>query len=199
MNQYLITKQQYEDAKKELSDKNAEFAPLYQSIKAVNSQIAALETQIADAPQKLASGELSTEDFLKIKSELAVLKESLSAFNEAREIQQDALVPFHGSVNRLAELIHRQEQEMIANLPTRLIADFFSSESKQQIKTLLNAVVATDKRAYNALNGRYSTDSTVFFENLGRMFFKVCGGINLQDAKIKSKELALNFLTTEEV
>lgn len=194
MNRYLQMQEHLKNAEKILSDKQDEFEPLYKSIKAVNSQIKLLEAQLENAPQKLAKGELTTEDFLKLKSELAILKESLVSFNEARVIQDQSLVPFKNELNRLINSLENQKRAMIQELPKRLMDDLEPSH-KDAIKNLIKAFANTNEKAF----AFFKQDQNYFYDALGRF---IAGGIGLPNSSecaAFSAEMAEKLLTESEV
>jgi predicted nucleic acid-binding Zn-ribbon protein len=194
MNRYLQTQENLKNAEKILSDKRDEFEPLHKSIKAVNSQIKLLENQLENAPEKLAKGELTTEDFLKLKSELAILKESLASFNEARVIQEQSLVPFNNEVNRFSASLRTQKHGMIQDLAKRLMDDLDPSH-KDAIKDLIKAFANTNEKAF----AFYKQDQNHFYDALGRF---IANGIGLPDRHECSRfsaEMAEKLLIESEV
>lgn len=163
-----------ENAKAELSKKTAEFEKtnLEISILAIENQISALQGEIENTEDKLLTGELTTENLLRISAEIREHEKNLADLKTAQNSQHTALDFLHSQLKKAEANFFRFKEAVEVQLVESLVSDFTEKHQAELDNIFLAVAGFYCWPVHNPGVDPYGYPVSRFSQKLGEVIFK---------------------------
>ena len=142
--EYLQVKSQVNELNQSISGKEAEICELKKVTDEVQGGVNELTVRLSTAPQDMAQGRLSTNDFLALKQALIDKEGELNSLNGAVCAQQSALELLRNNLVEESRWLRRRKGKLVADVTEQITCEIAEAVS-EPLKNMACALLASQQ------------------------------------------------------